>query len=336
MDIALGAKALKVFTISPRTLDPRAYWDNIRNVARWSERYDCTGVLLFAGNDTYLEPWVVAQAVLADTLKVAPLIAVNPVYMHPFTAAKMVSSYAQVYGRKVYLNMITGTAVSYLEALNDRASHDDRYERLLEYTHILQALVSSTRPVSYSGRYYQVADLQLLPGVPAGLQPEFLVSGQSEAALRVTRAIGAVGLQMLPPKVDQGLTEARAVHFGVVTRPDEAGAWAAAHELFPESLEDQEILELSMQNTDSVWKRRMHQADRLGPGEPGYWLTPFRNFKADCPYVVGDYRRVAGVVARLVRKGVEVVILDIPAREEEFRHIDRAFALSADELRAAG
>ena len=50
--------------------------------------------------------WPLTPPVL-DTKNLCPLVAVNPVYMHPFAAAKMVSSFALMYQRKVYLNMIT-------------------------------------------------------------------------------------------------------------------------------------------------------------------------------------------------------------------------------------
>ena len=46
------------------------------------------------------------------TERLSPLIAVNPISMHPFTAAKCISSLANLYSRKVFLNMVAGTALS--------------------------------------------------------------------------------------------------------------------------------------------------------------------------------------------------------------------------------
>lgn len=81
------------------------------HVARFSERSGFEG---FCSRAMMLvEPWSMAQHIVANTKRSSPLIAVNPVYMHPFTAAKFVSSFAQLYGRKVcHLNMITGTAAA--------------------------------------------------------------------------------------------------------------------------------------------------------------------------------------------------------------------------------
>jgi alkanesulfonate monooxygenase len=98
-----------------------------------------------------------SQHIMANTARSSPLIALNPVYMHPFTAAKFVSSVAQLFGRKVYLNMITGTAVGDLQGLGDEQSRADRYERLGEFVEIVRQLLSSPRPVNFKGRFYTTA-----------------------------------------------------------------------------------------------------------------------------------------------------------------------------------
>ncbi len=333
MEISLADRIIRTFTISPRTLEKIEYWQNIRNVVKWSEKYGCTGILLFEGNDTYINPWLAAHASIIETNTLCPLVAVNPIYMHPFTTAKMVSSFALMYQRKVYLNMITGTALSYLEALNEDLSHDDRYERLWEYAQIICALLKSPRPVNFSGRFYKVSNLQLQPSIPSSLFPEFLLSGQSDAARRLCLDLNAIGLQMLHPEFEHGLINVRAIYFGIITRQDEDQAWEVAKRLFPENEEDQRVLDLSMKNTDSVWKRKMrlaaHQPDRA---DTGYWLVPFRNFKADCAYVVGAYERIADVLVRLIRRGIDVFVLDIPAREEEFQHIYYVFEIARNKL----
>jgi alkanesulfonate monooxygenase SsuD/methylene tetrahydromethanopterin reductase-like flavin-dependent oxidoreductase (luciferase family) len=95
---------LRVFPAIPRNPDPAKCIDELMRVARFSDRNGFAGILLFAGNDTLVEPWSIAQHILAHTSESSPLIAVNPIYMHPFTVAKFVSSFALLYHRKVYLN----------------------------------------------------------------------------------------------------------------------------------------------------------------------------------------------------------------------------------------
>jgi alkanesulfonate monooxygenase len=336
VDFRFGGRPVRVFTISPRTVDPRQYWDDIVNVADWSEQHGCTGVLLFTGNDVLVDPWVASQAVLARTRRIAPLVAVNPIYMHPFAAAKTLMSLSRLYGRKLYVNLVTGTAVNYLESLGDDLSHDDRYARLLEYATVIRRLLSSTRPLTWCGRFYRIQGAQALPGVSADLMPEFVLAGQSPAARAVCRELDAVWMQMLPSNLADGLDGARGVHFGIVTRADEREAWRAATALFPESEENRQVLDLSMQNTDSAWKRALHaDASAAEASADGYWLGAFRNFGADGPYLVGSHRRVADVILSLTRRGVDTFIVDVPARFEEFRETAAAFALAAVDAAAA-
>jgi len=330
-------EAIEVFTISPRTTVVEEYWQNIEQVISWSDQYDATGILLFEGNDTFVQPWLAGHATFTNTERLCPLVAVNPVYMHPFTAAKMVSSFAYLYGRKTYLNMITGTALSYLDALGDDLNKEQRYDRLREYSEVISQLTSSGgEPVSYDGEYYKTKNLKLEPAMPDDLQPVFYIAGQSEAALKTAKAIDAVHMQMLPAQLDAALTAgATGIHFGIVTRESEESAWQAAKEIFPPDAAGRRMQAFSMTNTDSVWKQRMMMATKMGENaEPGYWLEPFRNFQADCPYFIGSRSQVAGLIAAIVRKGIRHIILDIPRAEQEFAEIDAAFACAAESLAA--
>ena len=311
-----------IFVISPRTRDVNNYWTDICKVAELSDKYGLTGILLFTGNDTYLEPWAVAQEVLRRTTSISPLVAVNPIYMHPFTVAKMTASLVRLYRRKIYLNMVTGTALSHQGAMGDQLSHDERYDRLGEYIEIVKGLLGSTRPLNFGGYYYQTHQLQLFPGISPEIAPEFLISGQSEAARRVCLATGSIGMQMLPARLEDGLLNLPAVHFGVVSRESAEAAWEAANALFPENKDYRAMLEYSMANTDSAWKLRMKaDSEHVGAAGDGYWLVPFATFQADCPYLVGAHEYVAETLHRLVQRGVTTLVLDIPASEEEFVHL---------------
>lgn len=327
MRFHLGAESVEFFVVHPRSFDPALYWKHIADTIEWSDRHGATGVLLFEGNDTYVQPWLAAQATFANTQRLSPLVAVNPVYMHPFTAAKMVSSFAYLFQRRTYLNMITGTALSYLDALNDQLDKEERYARLREYAELMTLLLQSQgEPVTYEGKYYQTKNLKLEPAVPAELQPVFYIAGQSEAAVETAKAIGAVQMQMLPAELDEGLTIGlTGIHFGIVARETEDEAWGAAREAFPPDAQGRRIQAFSMNNTDSAWKQRMMMAAKMETGaKPGYWLEPFRNFKADCPYFVGSHSQVAELIANLVRAGIRHFILDVAHAEREFAEVAKA------------
>ena len=58
-----------------------------------------------------------------------------------------------------------------------------------------------------------------------------------------------------------------------------------------------------------------------------YWLTPFKTFRADCPYFIGGYAEAADMVNRLLSAGVDTFIIDLPADETEYAHCRAAFDL---------
>jgi len=48
-----------------------------------------------------------------------------------------------------------------------------------------------------------------------------------------------------------------------------------------------------------------------------------------CPYLVGSYDEVAGLLARYLELGHEVFILDIPTAEDDLYHARTAFERAA-------
>jgi alkanesulfonate monooxygenase len=254
-----------------------------------------------------------------------PLIAVNPVYSHPYTVAKAVSSLSRLYGRKIYLNMIAGTAVGDLRGLGDDLDHDGRYARLGEFILIVQGLLQSSRPFTFQGKFFRLEGIQILPALETALRPEFLISGQSPAATALCEQLQCVRMQMLPPDLGEDLKGARGVNLGIVTRPTKEEAWNAARLLFPKNEEDQMILEYTMKNTDASWKQKLFaEASSQINIDNGYWLDPFKYYKSDCPYLVGSYEYVLSFFERLKNRGVNRIILDIVPEPLEFEHICRS------------
>jgi alkanesulfonate monooxygenase len=319
---------LRIFPAISRNRDPSRYVDELMRVAQFSDRNGFEGILLFSGNDVFVEPWSMAQHILAHTEQSSPLIAVNPIYMHPFTVAKIVSSFALLYRRRVYLNMITGTATSDLRGLGDQHPHESRYSRLAEFIFLVRQLLTSARPVNFSGKYYVTNDLQLRPRLPAALMPEFLIAGQSDDAHRVSTKMDCLMMQMLPPNLDKGIS-APGLNFGIFAREERDQARRAAKLRFRDSADNRELLKLTMENTDSVWKRRLSKAGQTSElHENGYWLLPFLTFQADCPYLVGSYAEIGAKLRCFAERNVGTIILDVVADEQELKHVCKALACS--------
>lgn len=315
-------RALDIFSTCPQSRDhaPQDYLGKVIDAARWSEEAGCTGMLIYTDNGL-VDPWAVADLVIRHTEKLCPLVAVQPIYMHPYSAAKRVASVAYLHGRRICLNMLAGGFRSDLQALNDPTPHDDRYVRTTEYTLIMKALLETNEPITFDGRYYSVQNLRLTPSLPSELHPQILMSGSSEAGMAAAEATASIGIVYPPPVEELGAqqsTAGRGVRLGIMARPDAAEAWRLAHERFPADRKGQVTHKLAMAVSDSVWHKQLSaRADRPEGGPSPYWLWPFQSYKTFCPYLVGSYEEVANYVSAYLDIGYRTYILDVPRSPDD-------------------
>jgi alkanesulfonate monooxygenase len=332
MGSPLSLPGLSVFTTCPSSLAERGdeYICRIAEAAQWSDETGCEGILIYTDNSVP-DPWLVAQALITRTRTLAPLVAVQPVYMHPYTVAKLVATLGMLYGRRLHLNMVAGGFKNDLLALHDPTPHDRRYARLEEFTHIVMELLRANQPVTFAGEFYAVTGLRLSPALPRELLPGLMLSASSEAGLATAKRIGAVAVQYpgpaaiyqdgMPGGVSQG-----GIRVGVIARESDDEAWAVAHSRFPEDRKGQLTRQLATQVSDSAWHKQLSELGQDQEGKGPYWLVPFSNYKTNCPYLVGSYDRVAEEIARYLKPGYRSFILDVPPSREELEHTGEAFA----------
>jgi len=315
VDSDLVDPRLEVYSTCPPSAGIHSeYVAAVVDVARWSETYGCQGILVYADN-SLVDPWLVAHIILQHTTRLCPLVAVQPIYAHPYAVAKIVATFGYLYGRRVGLNMVAGGFKNDLTALADSTPHDRRYDRLREYTELVKRLLPGG-PVSYNGEFYRVDNLRLTPALVAELFPAVFVSASSEAGVSTARALDATSVHYPKPSREYvggaPLSGARAgIRVGIIARADEQEAWRIARARFPEDRRGQlthQLSNLAMESEDSP-----------------YWLLPFRNYKTFCPYLVGSYERVGDELAHYVAAGFTTFILDVPPAEEELRHTRIAF-----------
>jgi alkanesulfonate monooxygenase len=330
---AENGQAIRIFSTCPPSnlVEPASYLSQVIEIARWSEAAGCEGILVYTDNGL-VDPWLVAQVIIARTQHLCPLVAVQPIYMHPYSVAKMVASLAFLYQRRVYLNMVGGGFKNDLNVLNDPTTHDERYARLTEYTALIMDLLRNSRAVTRAGRYYSVTNLRMTPPLPADLVPGVFVSGSSTAGLEAARALDATAVQYPKPAAEYigqrpvGVTES-GIRVGIIARSDRDEAWDVARRRFPEDRKGQLTHQLAMKVSDSVWHQQLSDLGKIGGDrdQNPYWLVPFENYKTFCPYLVGSYDRVAEEVGRYISVGYRTFILDVPASPDELQHIGVVF-----------
>jgi alkanesulfonate monooxygenase len=323
--LKMELRSIRLFSTCPPSAQYQCgsdYLGKIKAVAEWCDDAGIEGILVYTDN-SLVDPWQVSQVILSSTSNLAPLVALQPVYMHPYTAAKMVTSFSYLYDRRVYLNMIAGGFVNDLTALGDCAEHDGRYQRIVEYVSIMKYLFDGPGPLSFTGDYFTVKNLTIRPRISPELVPEVFVSGTSTAGIAAARKIGATSISY--PGTPSGITKNRGVsagiRIGVIAREESSEAWRIAHERFPPDRKGQLVHDMARRVSDSAW---YGQLSELGDKPPDcnspYWLMPFKNYKTFCPYLVGSYGEVRREVSKYIQEGFRTFILDVPPSREELHH----------------
>jgi alkanesulfonate monooxygenase len=329
----------RLFTTCPQSkdVDRRDYVQAVIAISRWSEELGCDGMLIYADNGL-VDPWFVAQIVVQNTRRIEPLVAVQPIYMHPYSLAKLVTSIAHLHDRRMALNMVAGGFRNDLIALGDATEHDERYLRLTEYTLVIRRLLENDAPVALTGRYYSVKNLLMTPPLPRGMFPEIFISGSSAAGMAAAAAIGATAVRYpRPAEFETAEREAIATgvqcgaRVGIIAREESGEAWRAAFARFPIDRRGQLEHQLAMKVSDSAWHKQLSQlGERPVSEENPYWLGPMQNYKTFCPYLVGSYSRVSIELGRYISLGFRTFILDIPPSRDELAHVVEAFRRATD------
>jgi alkanesulfonate monooxygenase len=322
-------QAWDVYTAMPeyKSSGDASYVRTLRQMAMMSEEFGCRGMLIFT-NNSQLDPWLLAQAVMESTKALSPLVAVQPIYMHPFAVAKMITTLATLHRRRVALNMVAGGFPIDHQALDDSLTHDDRYARLVEHVLVIQGLLAG-ESLDFDGKYYRTRRLRLMPPLPGELAPNFFVAGSSDAGIAAAATVGATSV-VLPSPDEEGqpwlVTSTQvAVRVGIIARPSDDQAWNAAEAAFPPDREGAIKHRFAMALSDSSWRKRLDTIGRetLRYGDC-YWLEPFMTYRGQSPFLVGSYERVGSVLRRFLAWGCRSLILNTLSDEAELFHVAEA------------
>lgn len=321
-----------LFTTTPQSIavPGSTFPREVRKIARESEANGYKGTLIYSDN-RLVDPWTVATVLIEETENLLPMIALQPVYMHPYTVAKKISSIALLYNRQLSLNLIAGGFKNDLLALGDNTEHDRRYDRLIEYTQIIQGLLKGER-VTLDGDFYSVKNLKLEPELPDDLQPLYYLSGSSDAARRAAGLLSASLIEYPEPKeayrrqhMGNG-TLPTGIRIGVLARDSHEEAWEEAMSRFPKTREGALTHQLAKKTSDSNWHKKLsEQGEQMNGEKETYWLGPFKHYHTFCPYLVGNYEEVSVELTHYLQAGCSTCILDIPVSEAELIHTKLVF-----------
>jgi alkanesulfonate monooxygenase len=108
--------------------------------------------LLIPVGSTCWEAWISGAFMAARSSKIRPLIAARPGYINPVLLAKMISTFDQMSGGRISINLIAGQNESEVEAEGVRYAKEERYALMEEEVSILKALWTTHGPVHFQGK----------------------------------------------------------------------------------------------------------------------------------------------------------------------------------------
>ncbi len=321
--------------------DGFSYADYLAEIARAAEISGFQGGLLpsFPMTD---EPWAISSFLARETSTFRFMIAFQPGFLNPVTAARMTASLQRATGGRALFNVITGGGGPSQLWWGDSAGHDARYNRTTEFLDVLRGIWSGG-PFSYDGKFYQVEHAGLPPLLSHEAFPEIYFSGSSDAALVSASQHADFYLSWLEPfaqlkeKFDRvkektaalGRKIRCAVRVDIIARPTEEEAWDEIRRGF-DNLSPEALAALKRRaegGGDSVGAARQ---GNFRPGtinsyrdfiiEPNVWSGFSLLRGGQTNGIVGSYEQVAERLDDLVRLGADAFILaSTPHLEEAYR-----------------
>jgi len=320
--------------------DGFSYIDYVAEIAKAAEISGFHGGLIpsFPMTD---EPWAISSILARETKTFRFMIAFQPGFLNPVTAARMTASLQRATNGRALFNIITGGGGPSQLWWGDVAGHDDRYTRTTEFLDILRG-VWKGEAFSYNGKFYQVENAALPYPLTKEEFPEIYFSGSSDAALVSASKHADYYLTWLEPfaqlrekfervkhKTDAlGRKIKCAVRVDIVARPTEEEAWREVKRGF-ENLSPEVIQRFNSRagSGDSVGASRQGGFRPSSVNsykdlivEPNIWsgFNLLRGGQGNG--IVGSYEQVAERLDDLVKLGADAFILaSTPHLEEAYR-----------------
>ena len=119
--------------------------------------------LLIPVGSTCWEAWISGAFMAARSSTIKPLIAARPGYINPVLLAKMISTFDQMSGGRICVNLIAGQNESEVEGEGVRYPKEERYALMEEEVSIVKALWTTRGPLNFEGKFHKLSGAHIRP-----------------------------------------------------------------------------------------------------------------------------------------------------------------------------
>ena len=286
------------------------------------------------------EAWISGAFMAARSKAIKPLIAARPGYINPVLMAKMISTFDQMSGGRICINLIAGQNESEVEAEGVRYAKEERYALMEEEVSILKALWTTHGPVHFAGKFHIISGAQIRPRPLQKPYPRFYLGGGSRQAWEVSAKHSDVHLFWgdLPDRIAQNIAEIRAmavahgreheIGFGmrlqIICREDESEAWEAADRLVRHATERLKQERATLYNNSEANKRVQQLAREHGDLLlPHLWTGITKVRPGAGIAVVGNPVQCAAMLQQFIDAGCHSFCLSGYLHDEEAERFGR-------------
>jgi alkanesulfonate monooxygenase len=296
--------------------------------------------LLIPVGATSWEAWISGAFMAARSKTIKPLIAARPGYINPVLMAKMISTFDQMSGGRICINLIAGQNESEVEAEGVRHAKEERYALMEEEVSILKALWTARGPVHFAGKFHNITGAQIRPKPQQAPHPKFYLGGGSRQAWEMSAKHSDVHLFWgdLPEKIAENIAEIKkmaAAHgrlheigFGmrlqIICREDESEAWEAADQLVRHATERLKQERATLYNNSEANKRVQQLAREHGDLLlPHLWTGITKVRPGAGIAVVGNPAQCAATLQQFIDAGCHSFCLSGYLHDEEAERFGR-------------
>jgi alkanesulfonate monooxygenase len=284
------------------------------------------------------EAYIACAMVSAQTSTIDMLVAARAGFIAPTVMAKMLSTFDQLSGGRLRVNLITGGDSAEMAADGMFYDHDERYDVLTETVEILKDAWTRDEPFDVDGRYFTARGVNVQPRPVQRPHPPFYLGGMSPAARELCAAHADVHLfwgdtpaniaghvqDMTARAAGKGRTLDFGMRLQVIVRETEEQAWAAAEELISHaSAEHRESVKgrWSESQANDRMKELATAEGHLVDEHLWSGIATVRHGAGIA--IVGDPEQVAGKIAEFVDAGCSSFCLSGYPHAEEAERFGR-------------
>ena len=285
------------------------------------------------------EAWVASAMMVARSKRIRMLVAARPSYVNPVLLAKMITTFDQLSGGRICINLIAGQSEAENASEGIKWGKQERYEIMDEEVSILKALWTAPGPVDFDGKFYQLKGAKIRPQPLQKPYPKFYLGGGSRQAWEISAKHSDVHLFWgdTYERIRANMAEIRAmaarhgrendIGFGmrlqIVCRPTESEAWDFAHELVSHASDAQKAF-VKQHFATSEANRRVRELAAIGETiEPHLWTGITQVRPGAGIAVVGNPEQCAQTLQNFIDLGCHSFCLSGYLHDEEAERFGR-------------